>query len=405
MKDKILDTASVIFNREGLTHASMEEIAADLGLTKPALYYYFKGKEDLLHACYARACELGERNLAQARQAGGTGLDKIVHYLSLQLSVDIPPVAVLREVQSLKPEQAADIVLRSRKNDELLRGFIVEGLADGSIADCDVRMANFAMMGSVSWIGIWIKQGPAYLPYDEIGIQFTDIFVNGLSAPGYVLQKAFPALNNMGRFAGNAFDRTLQSQAKTDTLLRAATQTFNRGGYDNVSVEDVARSLGVTKGAFYHYFVSKQELLFQCYQRTLDLTEHCLAEIEAEGGDGFTCLRKYISRVIGLQAGPTSPLAVFNRVLSLSPSQRREIRRRGRQQQHLVQSFIERGIKDGSIREVNPLMARLAVVGALNWLPKWHKPDGDLSPDEMADQFDRFFALGLANPDGKTRQF
>lgn len=52
-------------------------------------------------------------------------------------------------------------------------------------------------------------------------------------------------------------------------------------------------------------------------------------------------------------------------------------------------------MRDGSIHDIDPRMARLVVVGALNWLPKWHNPAGQLPADAVAVQFDRFFVYGL----------
>ncbi len=50
---------------------------------------------------------------------------------------------------------------------------------------------------------------------------------------------------------------------------------------------------------------------------------------------------------------------------------------------------------NGKRHDIDPRMARLAVVGALNWLPKWHNPAGHLAADEVAVQFDRLFVYGL----------
>lgn len=63
-----------------------------------------------------------------------------------------------------------------------------------------------------------------------------------------------------------AFDRDEQRRRKREAVLRVAASAFNRRGFANTSMDDVASVLGVSKPTLYQYFKSKQELLYACHQ-------------------------------------------------------------------------------------------------------------------------------------------
>src|SRR6478735_3847508 len=69
-----------------------------------------------------------------------------------------------------------------------------------------------------------------------------------------------------------------------DDVTRAAVRLFAAQGYANTSVQQIVEAAGVTKGAMYHYFESKDALLFAIYERMLSLQKSHLDEITAHGG-------------------------------------------------------------------------------------------------------------------------
>ena len=131
-----------------------------LGLTDPALYYYVRNKEELVYLCYQRAGDVGRESMDRAIAEGGTGLDIVTRYLRYHVGVmvgDDGPIAIMSEIPSLKPEHREEILDISRKHSARFETLLERGIADGSIAPCDVRMTGNVIMGALNWVPKWFR--------------------------------------------------------------------------------------------------------------------------------------------------------------------------------------------------------------------------------------------------------
>lgn len=157
-KDRMLKAAAHCFNQKGYSGTSLKDVAKMLGLTDAALYYYVRNKEELVYLCYVRAAEVGREALQQAIDAGGNGFEKVVRYLHNHVDIMVGergPIAIMSEVPSLKPVHREEVLAFSRAHSTAFETLIEEGIVDGSIADCDVRMTGNAIMGAINWIPKW----------------------------------------------------------------------------------------------------------------------------------------------------------------------------------------------------------------------------------------------------------
>ena len=154
----MLKAAALCFNQKGYSGTSLKDVASHLGLTDAALYYYVRNKEELVYLCYLRAAELGREALDRAIAGGGTAFDKVQCYVRLhsEFMVGEPgPVAIMSEIPSLKPDHRDEVLTLSRAHSARFEALLREGLGDGSIAPCDVRMTGNAIMGALNWIPKW----------------------------------------------------------------------------------------------------------------------------------------------------------------------------------------------------------------------------------------------------------
>ena len=184
-KDRMLKAAAQCFNRKGYSGTSLKDVARLLGLTDAALYYYVRNKEELVYLCYLRAADLGREALEGATSSGGSGLEKVVRYLRSHIEMMVGedgPIAIMSEIPSLRPEHRDEILELSRAHSSAFEALIEEGIADGSISPCDVRMTGNAIMGSINWIPKWFHgdrdQGR------HIVAEFPAILSAGLAAGG-----------------------------------------------------------------------------------------------------------------------------------------------------------------------------------------------------------------------------
>ncbi len=184
-RDAVLQTAAHMFLEQGYRRTSMSELAKRLQITKPALYYYFHNKEQILVECYRAGITLIETLLDKALVSRGTGLTKIKAYIEAYaksvLLYDFGRCVAMLDENELSPETRKEVRALKRRIDASIRAYIEEGIADKSITPCDAKLASFAMSGAINWIGTWYKpSGP--LSGVEIAGHFTQLLTEGLHA-------------------------------------------------------------------------------------------------------------------------------------------------------------------------------------------------------------------------------
>jgi AcrR family transcriptional regulator len=184
-RDAVLQTAAHMFLEQGYRRTSMSDLAKRLQITKPALYYYFRNKEELLVECYRAGITLIETLLDKALVSRGTGLDKVKVYIEAYAKSvvlhDFGRCVSTLDENELSSETRKQVRALKRRIDASIRGYIEEGVTDKSIAPCDPKLASFAMSGAINWIGTWYKpSGP--LSGLEIASHFAYLLTEGLRA-------------------------------------------------------------------------------------------------------------------------------------------------------------------------------------------------------------------------------
>lgn len=184
--------------------------------------------------------------------------------------------------------------------------------------------------------------------------------------------------------------------AKREAVLKTAAQLFLEKSYGRTSLNDVADRLNITKPALYHYFHNKEDILLGCYRWGTGLIENNLNAIAAQFGTGLEKVAAFI------QSYANTMTMQFGRCVmrldegDLSGTAREEVRAYKRKIDRRLRSFIEEGIKDGSIAPCDPKIAAFSIAGALNWICMWYEPEGTLSAEEIGSQFVRTLTRGLA---------
>ena len=184
-KDRMLRAAARCFNEKGYSGTSLKDVSAILGLTDAALDYYVRNKEELVYLCYLRDGDVGREALDRAIAEGANGLDTVRRYLRYHLEAmtgERGPIAIMSEIPSLEPAHRDEILEISRRHSARFEDVLEKGIADGSIAPCDVRMTGNAIMGSLNWVPKWFH-GDADVA-DKVVAEFPAILSAGLAASG-----------------------------------------------------------------------------------------------------------------------------------------------------------------------------------------------------------------------------
>ncbi|MCA5893486.1 TetR/AcrR family transcriptional regulator [Isoptericola sp. NEAU-Y5] len=183
-----------------------------------------------------------------------------------------------------------------------------------------------------------------------------------------------------------------------DQVLQAALELFASQGYATTSVQQIVEAAGVTKGAMYHYFQSKDDLLFAIYERMLTLQKSHLDEIVAVGGPVEDVLRAVCVDVVETSIDFLPEGTVFFRSLHmLTEPRRKEVTRRRREYHDEFSGLLERGQDEGRFRTDVPRSVLVAhFFSDVHYLSHWYSPQGPETKTEVAEQLTGLFLRSIA---------
>jgi AcrR family transcriptional regulator len=183
-REAVLETAAHLFLERGYRSTSLRELAGLLKITKPALYYYFQNKEQILVECYRAGIASIEGLLEEGELEHGTGLQRVESYLRVYamaiVSHDFGRCVAMLDDSELSPAARREVRSLKRRIDASIRGYIEEGIEDGSINDCNPKLAAFAVAGAINWIGTWYRPDGG-LSRESIATGFAELLTRGLA--------------------------------------------------------------------------------------------------------------------------------------------------------------------------------------------------------------------------------
>lgn len=196
--------------------------------------------------------------------------------------------------------------------------------------------------------------------------------------------------------------RKRRSSAKADArrieICDAAARLFTERGVDRVNMEEIADAVGLAKPSLYHYFRSKELILFNIQDEVMSALLHQLQERVADDTSSREkLLGVFADMFASMDTYPGRVKIFFENYRVLDDEHRRKVRDAQRQYEALVQGIIRDGIADGTFRDVDPQLASLAVFGVNNWAYHWYSQKGSHSSTELAQQFFDFLVNGIGS--------
>ncbi len=178
----VVFAAGAAFRRRGYHNTSMAEIARSLGLSKAALYYYVKSKEEILYECHIMVYGAMDKAVKSIKGSGETGLEKLkILYSEFSHLLTRDGLALLADVDSLKGEYRTDILARRGKIERAVTRLVKMGMKDGSIKRSDAKVTVFFLMGALNWLNVWYVSG-GRMSGEEITVQFVAQMSAGIAA-------------------------------------------------------------------------------------------------------------------------------------------------------------------------------------------------------------------------------
>jgi AcrR family transcriptional regulator len=140
-----------------------------------------------------------------------------------------------------------------------------------------------------------------------------------------------------------------QHNAKRRLILREAGAAFNEHGFRNVSLDEVALKLGISKTVCYYYFRDKNHLLLSCVEIGFELAEHALDVAEATDGKAIDKVVEFTRRYVSGITSELGTCAVLTELNSLNADDLKAVRARQRTFGRRLLKLVEAGQADGSI--------------------------------------------------------
>lgn len=180
-----------------------------------------------------------------------------------------------------------------------------------------------------------------------------------------------------------------RANAVPERLLAEATRLFAERGYDRTSVQEIVEAAGVTKGALYHYFGSKEDLLHEIYARVLRLQTERLDAIVAKDATVSQRLVEAAADVVVTSIQNLDDTVIFFRSMhQLSPEKQKTVRTDRRRYHETFRSLIEEGQAEGVFREnLRPDLVVDFFFGSVHHLGTWYRADGPLTAEQVAADF------------------
>ncbi|MFN9525646.1 MAG: TetR/AcrR family transcriptional regulator [Pseudomonadaceae bacterium] len=183
---------------------------------------------------------------------------------------------------------------------------------------------------------------------------------------------------------------------KKRLILERAAALFAEKGFGNATMIDIAQACGASKSRLYHYFSSKEEVLFGIAMTYVEAVYEALVEATAQPLPATARFSRFVAAFLARGvASRNEQLVLVNDVDFLPEDKRRQVRQL---ENRLVELLV------GLLEEINPGLMRSSAVrvpyamllfGMLIWTFTWYEKEGAISPEELAQRISRLFLQGF----------
>jgi AcrR family transcriptional regulator len=193
--------------------------------------------------------------------------------------------------------------------------------------------------------------------------------------------------------------RVRRPEATRAAIVQAGLRLFSEKGFDAIAIREIVDEAELTKGAFYHHFLNKEDLLLHLLNSFLDYQLERVEDILARDLDPQGALHAYLKELL------FEVLVTFQYEIKVFMQEQRflaeesfaTIREKRDRLDRYATEIVERGVASGSLRNVGPArLTAFAMIGMGSWAALWLDPKGVMSPGEIADMYADILLHGLA---------
>ena len=181
-----------------------------------------------------------------------------------------------------------------------------------------------------------------------------------------------------------------------EDILEAAAQVFRQKGFHGASMQDIAEAVNLQKASLYYHVSSKQEILLALLDRALELLLERISPIASQNISADKKLSQMIRAYLQILAENTdlSAVLLFEHRSLERKQHARHVPNRDKFEA-LWRNVLVEGVTTKLFKCQDPALTTRAILGILNWTITWYRPSGDLTIDEIADQYSSLLLNGL----------
>jgi AcrR family transcriptional regulator len=172
-----------------------------------------------------------------------------------------------------------------------------------------------------------------------------------------------------------------------ESILDVATSLFSDTGYAGTTMRDIAKVVGVLPGSLYAHIDNKETLLLEIVESGIDRFLAAAAAIDPSASPPERMRAAIKAHVSVVSESPQRTLVVFHQWRYLLGPNRARIVDKRKRYEDVFNGIMRDGIASGDFGAgLEPKIAVLAILGALNWTAEWFRPDGPAGADEIGDR-------------------
>ena len=187
------------------------------------------------------------------------------------------------------------------------------------------------------------------------------------------------------------------SKRRRQEVMDVAARIFHEKGYEATSIQEIAEEVGILKGSLYYYIDTKEDLLFGVIKEAYDSALNLIERLEQRDGSALELIEALVYGHAEVFAKNYVQSSVFFREFrALSDGRQRTIREAADVYNRFLISQIRRGQRSGEVRsEINPRLAAIGIIGMMNSMAFWYRPEGPATSAQIGREFSRLVIGGL----------
>ncbi len=190
---------------------------------------------------------------------------------------------------------------------------------------------------------------------------------------------------------------------RKDRILEVASRIIAKKGYRSTTLQGIANELGITTPAIYYYFKKKQDIIEAIADRVTKPLDN-LIEIGKSDLSAINKLRQVIFHIVDINTiNRETAIIYFEDTKALPRKTREKIRIHEKKFRQILIEILKEGSEQGYFAVPDIKLASLAILSVCNWTYRWYRPEGELTPTQIADKFIEILEHGYLHTSDKKK--